>query len=161
MLGVRARGVQLVSSNAGRVVESFDHANVVPYLIAEDVGNAGSAGVRAKRGKLFFDKGLNPDILQPDGVDHAPMGLDQPRCRVARHGLQGQALGDKATDPAKVDNVFKLNAIAKSSAGREDRIAEQKTGKTNAHIRLHGLVGPSWEALGGCPGGTVSSASPG
>ncbi len=89
VLGIGARGVQLVGGDAGSVVERFDHRNIVPYLVTKDVGDAGGAGVRPQGGKLFLDEGLDANVLQSDGIDHAAWSLDQPRCLIARHGLLG------------------------------------------------------------------------
>ena len=125
----------------GAALSSFDDGYVVADLVAEDVGDAGSAGVRPEQRQLFLDEGANPDVLQSDGIDHAAGGLDQARSLVAGHRLQRQALGDKTADAVDGDNVFKFNPIAEGSAGGNDRVAQQHTGEANAHIRLHGLVG--------------------
>ena len=100
--------------------------------------------MRPKRGQLFLDEGLDPDVLQPNGIDHAAGSLNQPRGLVAGHGLERQSLGDETTDSVEGNNVFKLDPVAEGSTGGNYRIAQQKAGEANAHLGLHGLGGPSW-----------------
>src|ERR1700722_3414324 len=123
MLGVGARCIQLIGSDARRMVERLNDPNVVAYLVAKNVGNAGSAGMGPQRRKLFLDESLDPNVLQADSVDHATRGLNQPRGLISGHGLERKALGDKAANAVDGNHIFKFHPIAKSSTGSNDRVA--------------------------------------
>ena len=61
--GVGAGGVELVHSDAGRVVKGFDDGDAVLDRVAEDVADDGEALDRPEAGELFRDEGLHADVL--------------------------------------------------------------------------------------------------
>ena len=56
---------------------------------------------------------------------------------MARHRLQGDALGYKAADTLQRDNLFKLDAVAESTAGRDDRVGQLNAGQLHFHVGFH------------------------
>ena len=89
-------------------------------------------------GEFFFDEGVDADVLEADGVDHAGGGLDDAGGGVARHRFAGETFGDEAADAIERDDVFELDAVAEGAAGRDDGRTQLDAGDGDAHVGTFG-----------------------
>ena len=65
---------------------------------------------RDERRQAIAQERLDADVLQPDGVQHARRALDQPRRRLARVGLERQALDADRPDRGEIDHARRTRA---------------------------------------------------
>src|SRR5207249_11912917 len=85
--------------------------------------------------KLFCQKRLCPDVLQPNSVEHSCCGLPQTRRRIANHRFFRQALHHKSAELAEVHDVFELDSVAERTARGYDGILERNAGEAHAQVR--------------------------
>jgi hypothetical protein len=79
--------------------------------LASHVDEHGHGHLRDE-GQLLLDEAIQPDVRQPDGVEHAGVRLDDARRRIAFARPARDALGDKAPQPIDVHEVRQLIGIA-------------------------------------------------
>ncbi len=78
-MDVGAGDVQFVGRDALGLVEPLDDPDVFAHRIAKDVDDDLAVGITAKRGQLAFKVILDPNILQPDGIEHSGRRLHNAR----------------------------------------------------------------------------------
>ena len=93
-------------------------------------------GVFAERRKFFSDELFDAYILQADCVEHAGRSLDNAWWRMARNGLEGDTLGDEATDPFERNDLFEFDSIAEGATGRDDGVDQFEPGQLALSCRV-------------------------
>src|SRR5207253_3208580 len=73
-------------------------------------------------GKLIVDKGLDPNILKPDGVDHAATGLPDARRWIAIHRLARKTFHDEAAERVQIHLALELDTVGEGPGGGQDGI---------------------------------------
>src|ERR1700733_12798255 len=132
--GVGAGDVQFVGGDAFAVVQNFDGSFVVLAGVAKDVGKNHDVFDLSEPGHLFFEKSRSPDVLQTDGVEHTGCSLPQARRRIADHRFARESFDHEPSQLVEVNDIFKLDAISKGSAGRDDGIFKLDAGEAHAQI---------------------------
>src|SRR5208282_5185082 len=127
--------IQLVGGDALALIQDFDSEFVILAGVAEHIGDDHGIFDFAQLGKLFINESSRPDILQPDGIEHAGWCLVKPRRRIPGHRLFRQTLDYEAADFVQVDYIFEFNSVTKSAAGGNYRILEFDAGKGDGKIR--------------------------
>ena len=135
--GVWAGDVQLVGGDSFARIEDVNRLFVVVDGIAEDVGDDHDVGNLLEDGKLFFEEGARPDVLQSDGIEHSSRSFPQARRRIARHGLARKALDDETTELVEGNHVLKFNAVTESAGCSHDGVLQRYAGKAGAHVQRH------------------------
>src|SRR5580704_15039024 len=122
MSGVGTRYIQFVGSDAFAVVENLNGSFVVFARVAEHVGEYNDVLNLPEPRQLFFEECRCADILQANSVEHAGSGFPQAWRRIADHWLARQAFDDEASELIEMNNIFKLDSVAKGPACRDDRV---------------------------------------
>ncbi len=93
LLDVGAGNIEFVASKALGIFQDPDHFDVVLNATTEDVGY--DRRIEFSQDREFFGyKGTDPDILEPDGVEHPRGGREEPGGGGALDGFAGKALGN-------------------------------------------------------------------
>mgnify|MGYP001693751012 CR=1 FL=1 len=139
---VRARDVDFQAGDFGQCVEARRHFRVFADIVSEKVGDAGRINAADER-QLFFDKGIDADVLQADGVEHAGGRFGRARRRIAGTWARRQSLGDVGADFMQVDVVGEFLAVAEGAGSGHHRIAQADAGEIDGHVeglRVHTFI---------------------
>ena len=100
-------------------------------------------------GQLLGAEHAEPDVLEPDRVEHAPRRLGDAHRRIADARLQRHRLGHDRAQGGGILDMRVLLAVAVRARGREDRV--RKPHRADAHAQ----VGARASGGGGGPTGTA------
>jgi hypothetical protein len=133
LFNVGAGDIQLVAGQPLGVLEDSDHLDVVLQGVAEDVGDDGRIEFSQYR-EFFGYKGPNSHVLEPNGVEHARSGREEPGGGGAFDGFAGKALGDEASEAFQVNEVGEFEAVTEGSTGGENGIPQAQCANIYAEI---------------------------
>src|SRR5262249_48872378 len=122
-LDVRARDVQLVAVNAVAVFQNLYRFDVLLHRVPEDVRDDARVVAPQFRQFLFHER-ASADILQPDGVKHSAVGLDDAPRGVAPHRLRRQTLRANPAEFVQINQPGHVQPVAARAAGRQHGIVE-------------------------------------
>src|SRR5260370_19758054 len=89
--------------------------------------------------EFFGYEGSDPNILEPNGVEHSGGGREKPGGGGALDRFAGKALGDEAAKAVQVNKMGEFEAVTKGSAGGENRIPQAQ--RANFYAEVHGASG--------------------
>ena len=88
------------------------------------------------RPDLFTEEAIQADVGQTDGIEHAGIGLDDPRSEIAFAGIQRDALGRKAAEGRDIHERGQFVDVAAGSRRRKDGVLERQAGKLDGKVGL-------------------------
>ena len=86
--------------------------------------------------QFFVHEPADADALEPDCIQHSRRGLDDARGRMTLAFLQEQALDDDAAERREVHDVRILDAVAETSARRDQRVPEGESADPSREIHI-------------------------
>jgi hypothetical protein len=134
-LDVRAGDVQFQPADHVHLVQPSGHLAVILDRRAGHVHDHRFA-VLAELGDLVADEGLQPDVGQPDRVEHARPGFDDARRGVALARVQRNRLGHQPAQQPQVHEVGILERVAAGPAGGQQRVVQADAGQVDRKVHV-------------------------
>ena len=122
---VRAGDVQFDRGNALVRVDALGQPHVFVPGVAEEVDDHLGRQILQTR-QHVAQEAVDADVLQSDRVQHPTAGLGDPDRRIARQGLERQALGHQAAEAMQVGALREFQTVAERAARGEDRVLQPK-----------------------------------
>src|SRR5580704_8322001 len=110
LFGVGAGYVQLISGQTFGVLQYSNYLSVIFSRVSEHIGEDRGPEA-AEHGQLFLNKSSRSDVLQPDGIDHAPFGFPEARGRIPFNRLAREAFYHDAADGVQVRDFFEFDSV--------------------------------------------------
>src|SRR5260370_13151544 len=101
--------------------------------VAKDVGDDRRI-VFSQYREFFGYEGSDPNILEPNGVEHSGGGREKPGGGGALDRFAGKALGDEAAKAVQVNKMVEFEALTEGSAGGENRIPQTQRANFSARV---------------------------
>ncbi len=137
-LDIGAGDVELVACQPLGVLQDPNHLDVILESVAEDVGDDRRIEISQYR-EFFSHKGSDPDILEPDGIEHPRGGRVETGGGGAFDGFAGKPLGDEASEAVQVNKMCEFEAVTEGTTGGENRIPQAQ--RANFYAEVNGASG--------------------